>query len=191
MSKSNVTAEHQYETNAVQMCKHQDLIESLHCRIQISAQKTFHCNRIIIVDSLLLSISGTSGTSSTSSTSSTWAVASVIEAVVLAVRVAVVVVVVVEAVVVVVVMTVVTAVLVVVVVVDVAAVVVVAAVVALAAGTAAAAASGSITFLCDFGVGDSDSGGVTVVFRSIIRDGHCAGECNEGKKPNYEKLGHG
>jgi len=114
----------------------------------------------------------------------------VVEAVVLAVGVAVVVVVVVKAVVVMMVVTVVTTVLVVVVVVDVTAVVVVAAVVALAAGTAAAA-SGSVTFLCDFGVGDSNSGGVTVVFRSIIRDGHCAGECNEGKKPNYEKLGHG
>jgi len=188
MSKSNVTAEHQYETNAVQMCKHQDLIESLHCRIQISAQKTFHCNRIIIVDSLLLSISGTSGTSSTSST---WAVASVIEAVVLAVRVAVVVVVVVEAVVVMMVVTVVTTMLVVVVVVDVAAVVVVAAVVALAAW-ATAAAAGSVTFVTDLGAaGDSDGGGITVVFGGIVWDGHGAGESHEGEKPDYEKLGHG
>jgi len=113
----------------------------------------------------------------------------VIEAVVLAVRVAVVVVVMVEAVVVVVVMSVVTAVLMVVVMVDVAAVVVVAAVVAFAAGTTAAASS-SVTFLCDFGVGDGDSGGITVVFRSIIRNRHGASECNEGKEPNYKKLGH-
>jgi len=159
----------------------------LHCRIQISAQKTFHCNCIIIVDSLLLSVSGTCSTC-TGSTSA-WAVASVIEAVVLAVRVAVVVVVMVEAVVVVVVMSVVTAVLMVVVMVDVAAVVMVAAVVAFAAGTTAAASS-SVTFLCNFCVGDGDSGGITVVFRSIIRNRHGASECNEGKEPNYKKLGH-
>jgi len=157
----------------------------LHCRIHNSAPKTFHCNHILAVDRLLLSVSGSSGTSSTSA----WAVASVVEAVVLAVGVAVVVVVVVEAVVVVMVMSVVTAVLMVVVMVDVAAVVVVAAVVAFAAGTTAAASS-SVTFLCDFGVGDGDSGGITVVFGSIIRNRHGASKCNEGKEPNYKKLGH-
>jgi len=118
-------------------------------------------------------------------------VASVIEAMMLAVGVAVVVVVVVEAVVVMMVVTVVTTMLVVVVVVDVAAVVVVAAVVALAAW-ATAAAAGSVTFVTDLGAaGDSDGGGITVVFGGIVWDGHGAGESHEGEKPDYEKLGHG
>jgi len=166
--------------------------------------KTLHCShRIsIFMDCLLLSVSGTSdsgtsdsdsGTSgSSASASSAWAVASVIEAMMLAIRVAVVVVVVVEAMVVMMVVTVVTTMLVVVVVVDVAAVVVVAAVVALAAWATASAATGSVTFVTDLGAaGDSNGGGVTVVFGGIVWDGHGAGESHEGEKPDYEKLGHG
>jgi len=164
--------------------------KSFHWKFHTSAAKPLHCS--ITVNSLFLSVSssGNSGGSSSSGTSA-WAVTSVVEAVVLAVGVAVVVVVVVEAVVVMMMVTMVTAMLVVVVVVDVATVVVVAAVVALAAW-ATAAAAGSVTFVTNLSAaGDSNGGGVTVVFRCVVWNGHGAGESHKGKEPDYEKLGHG